>query len=101
MLVNKEQFKSGLLIILVLMCLVLIQSIWFDIPSKQIQMVSVEENQRRIQEIREEIVVPRRVIVSFDKGQSSSYFAVLKHEDMVEAWFGSKKWHYRNSCCFR
>jgi len=88
--VNKEQFKSGLLIILVLMCLVLIQSIWFDIPSKQIQMVSVEENQRRIQEIREEIVVPRRVIVSFDKGQSSSYFAVLKHEDMVEAWFGSK-----------
>lgn len=87
---NKEQFKSGILIVLLLMCLVLIQNIWFDIPLKQVQMVSAEENQLRIQEMREKIIVPRRVIVSFGKGQSSSYFAVLKHENMMEAWFSSK-----------
>ncbi|MGV8145407.1 MAG: two-component system activity regulator YycH [Alkaliphilus sp.] len=87
---DKEQFKSGLLVVLLIMCLVLVQNIWFNIPLKQLQIVSVEENQLRIQKMREKIIAPRRAIVNFDKGTKNSYFAVLQYEKRIEAWENSK-----------
>ena len=83
---NKERAKSALLMILIIMCIMLVQNIWFDLPLHQVQKVSAEENQRRVKEIREGVIVPKRVVLGFWEGQKASYYTVLLHEDRQEAW---------------
>ncbi|KJF26345.1 two-component system activity regulator YycH [Clostridium aceticum] len=84
---SREKMKTLILAILIIMSIVFTQKIWFYSPIKMLQSeASFKEKQTaKITEIRNELVIPERVEVSF----GNSYYTIIS-SDVEKVWEASR-----------
>ncbi|ABR50821.1 hypothetical protein Amet_4755 [Alkaliphilus metalliredigens QYMF] len=82
---NREKTKTLILCILVMMTVVLVQQIWFSSPLHilQSQATNLRKNQETIKEIRNIMVMPKRVVLSFG---DNSYTMLSSYSDVSKVW---------------
>lgn len=84
---NREQIKTLILTILVIMSIIFTQKIWFYSPMKLLQSdTSIQEKHLdKIAEIRNQVIMPKSIIVSF----GNNYYTKIE-EGIEEVWQESK-----------